>query len=164
MDVGKDGPTLADIQRALGRSPTAVNNLRRRGMPTHSIAAARDWYAANVKTKTGRAVSATVRLREAQARAAELELARKTGQLIDVDEAVALVMEVSQIGATEMAGLPGRAAVELEGKDAAGRKAWLHDEVTRIRRAIVARVEAWAREKDGGRGDGRLGAAADQAA
>src|SRR5512143_4238743 len=167
--------TKEDFARELGISYQTRRVQERRGMPTDSLAKARAWREANLQkgrggrrikgggttppltppaapaaedagvTKEMTVVSATARLRLAQAEVAELEAAAKRGELRPLADYQRATTEAMVILATQLDGVPGRLASQLSTMDDAGEiRQVLMDEARRIRSAIADRLRDWA--------------------
>lgn len=158
----KKSPLIRELAQGLKINPATVWRYVQRGMPTTSIAEARSWRAANIESKSGRQASATTRLREAQARNAELDAARKAGELAPLEEYRSGNMDAMAILTTGLSGFPGRVAGRLATMtDAAEIKAFLRDEINVLRTECADALDRWIAGQAGvgsGRGDDAPGA------
>lgn len=151
---GAQQSAIAHLAGQLKKNRTTVWRYVQRGMPLDE-AAAREWLAANVKTKTGKAADEVTRLTSARADLAELEAAEKRGELLAYEDVLRWANGVTVAVASQLEGLPGRMASTLAGMtDAAEVRQALLDEVRRIRSALAAAIRALVP------GDGELGDAA----
>lgn len=101
----KLAPSGRSVAVALGVSPGRVSQLKAQGMPTDTVAAAQEWYAANVdkkyapttgKRQTASLEDARVRRETAEANMAEMRELAQAGELVD---AVAVRRLLSDAGA-----------------------------------------------------------------
>lgn len=86
-------PQKQSIATALGLTAGRVSQLVKKGMPTETVDAAREWYQENIRdrarfdgggqAKTGGMADAKTREIEANAALKELELARRIGSIVD---------------------------------------------------------------------------------
>lgn len=101
----KLAPSGRSVAVALGVSPGRVSQLKAQGMPTDTVGAAQEWYAANVdkkyapttgKRQTASLEDARVRRETAEANMAEMRELAQAGELVD---AVAVRRLLSDAGA-----------------------------------------------------------------
>ena len=101
----KLAPSGRSVAVALGVSPGRVSQLKAQGMPTDTVGAAQEWYAANVdkkyapttgKRQTASLEDARVRRETAEASMAEMRELAQAGELVD---AVAVRRLLSDAGA-----------------------------------------------------------------
>ena len=101
----KLAPSGRSVAVALGVSPGRVSQLKAQGMPTETVGAAQEWYAANVdkkyapttgKRQTASLEDARVRRETAEANMAEMRELAQAGELVD---AVAVRRLLSDAGA-----------------------------------------------------------------
>jgi phage terminase Nu1 subunit (DNA packaging protein) len=108
---GKGGMSQSALGKALNLSPPAITKLKRQGMPTHDVEAAREWRSRNIRQavtgapdgptapRPGRSPApaytdddppdyrqARARREQAEAELAELKLAEQRGELARVSE------------------------------------------------------------------------------
>lgn len=111
-------PPQSQLAVALGVSASVITRDKARGMPTHSIEAARQWRAEHVRTRVKPAASAgndtgtppaggsfsswRTRRERAQAMQAELDLRQRAGELVDV-EAVKRALSLRLVAARDVA-------------------------------------------------------------
>ena len=135
---------MAPLGRALGLSTMQVWRLVQRGMPTDE-AGARAWRAANIETKGGGEIRGTQRLRDAQARIADLNARRMEGELGRVSDFRASVVEAMVAIRSAMEAVAGRTAHQLAGmNDPAVIRQHLLTEIRSGLNAAADRLESWA--------------------
>lgn len=109
------------------------------------VPAAKAWVVQNVRQRTGEVASETQRLRVAQARMVELDLARKSGLVAPIEDMQIAANEAMVILA-QIDSLAGRCAAQLAGMtDPAEIRRFLLNEIRQARAAAAARLEDWAR-------------------
>lgn len=154
--------TRKALAAALGVSGAMVTKAARRGMPTHSVEAARRWRAASVRERAGSAPPPAAppadgahvsyqeaRRREAVARAtaAETDVAERRGELIAV-ERLRRVMGARMVPAREiLRGVGARVGPLVAGLDAAQAAAALDAEMRRVEAELRALADDFANLK-----------------
>jgi hypothetical protein len=142
---------IKQIAKALKISTVQVWRLSKRGMPTSSAAAARAWRDENVQTKTGAVLAENQRLRSAQARMAEIQVRRMTGELVELAEVETSIVESMVLIRSTLEGVAARCAPQLATMtDPAEIRLYLLNENRDALRSSTDRLEARWRMDAGG--------------
>lgn len=147
-----DHVTPTELARIFGVSRKWVYELVDKGMPRDGrhfdLAAAVQWYMAELKAPGSVEEAADVtearrRLYVEQTEKARLENAQLRGELVDLEEARAVLFEVSSIIATQHEALaPRLAGLVIGSTDIKAVQSLLYDELRAIRHAIADAVAA----------------------
>ena len=144
--------SAAELADLLGVSQPFVARLKKAGvvvaLPTGKLSL-RDAVRGYVKhLRDGQANAKVAAARAAllvqQEKKLRVENDLKAGRLADRAAVEAAAMQAAAIYVEGLSALPGRAAGEMEGMDAAHRKRWLEEEVRRIRLALFERLRTLA--------------------
>lgn len=113
----------AELARALGVDRALVSRLKRRGMPTDSVAAAQAWRAANVRARVGGKPARTAasdeytvmrtRRESAQAAMADIELAKVAATVLDRESTLRALHDKFRELRSDSAGIGERVAPRL---------------------------------------------------
>jgi hypothetical protein len=144
---------IKKLAKALKISTVQVWRLAKRGMPTSSAAAARAWRDENVQTKTGAVLAENQRLRSAQARMAEIQVRRMTGELVELAEVETSIVESMVLIRSTLEGVAARCAPQLATMtDPAEIRLYLLNENRDALRSSTDRLEArWRMDTSGER-------------